>query len=92
MLALLYQGVVIAGVCFVGWTMLLKHHSPGTLSMFGFTAPLFGIFLSALFFGEAITARLWIGLVAVTAGILLVTRPGYSLPAPGTGPEREAAR
>ena len=92
MLALLYQGVVIAGVCFVGWTMLLKHHSPGTLSMFGFTAPLFGIFLSALFFGEAITARLWIGLVAVTAGILLVTRPWYSLPAPGTGPEREAAR
>ena len=91
-LALLYQGVVIAGLCFVGWTMLLKHHSPGTLSMFGFTAPVFGILLSALLFGEAITPRLWIGLVAVAAGIVLVTRQGSSLPAPEPGPAREAVR
>ena len=33
-----------------------------------------------------------IGLAAVTAGILLVARPGDSLPAPATEPEREAAR
>ncbi len=90
LLAVLYQGVVVAGLCFVGWTMLLKHHSPGKLSMFGFVSPIFGVLFSSLLFGEAITPRLWIGLAAVTAGILLVTRPGYSLPVPTTEPEREA--
>ncbi len=92
LLAVLYQGVVVAGLCFVGWTMLLKRHSPGQLSMFGFVSPIFGVLFSGLLFGEAITPRLWIGLAAVTAGILLVTRTGYSLPAPATEPEREAAR
>ena len=92
LLAVLYQGVVVAGLCFVGWTMLLKRHSPGKLSMFGFVSPIFGVLFSGLLFGEATTPRLWIGLAAVTSGILLVTGPGYSLPAPGTGPEQEAAR
>ena len=72
--AILYQGMIIAGLCFLVWTTLLQYHSPGSLSMFGFTAPIFGIVFSSLFFGEAMTARLWLGLTAVTAGILLVTR------------------
>ena len=72
--AILYQGMIIAGVCFLVWTTLLQHHSPGSLSMFGFTSPIFGIVFSSLFFDEALTARLWLGLAAVTAGIVLVTR------------------
>ena len=72
--AILYQGMIIAGLCFLVWTTLLQHHSPGSLSMFGFTSPIFGIVFSSLFFDEALTARLWLGLAAVTAGIVLVTK------------------
>ena len=72
--AMLYQGIIVAGLCFVVWTTLLRDHSPGSLSMFGFTSPIFGIVLSSLFFDEALQARLWLGLAAVTVGILLVTK------------------
>ena len=92
LMAMLYQGIVVAGLCFFGWTTLLKRHSPGTLSMFGFASPFFGILFSNLLFGEAITPRLWIGLLAVTAGILLVTRQGPSMPAPADDPAQEAPR
>jgi len=72
--AVVYQGAVIAGLCFVVWTLLLKRYSPGTLSMFGFIAPFVGVILSALLFGEAITPRLWSGVMLVVGGIALFTR------------------
>ncbi len=84
--ALLYQGVVIAGLCFVVWTHLLRRHSPGTLSMFGFTVPIFGVVLSALIFGEALTVRLLAGAAAVTAGIIVVTRRARSEGLPAAAP------
>ena len=72
--ALFYQGVVIAGFCYVVWTRLLRRHSPGVLSTFGFSTPVFGVVLSALVFAEPITPRLLAGMAAVAAGILIVTR------------------
>lgn len=72
--AVVYQGAVIAGLCFVVWTLLLKRYSPGALSMFGFIAPFVGVILSALMFGEAITPRLWGGVMLVVIGIALFTR------------------
>ena len=72
--ALFYQGVVIAGFCYVTWTRLLRRHSPGVLSTFGFTTPVFGVALSAWAFAETITPRLLAGMAAVAAGILIVTR------------------
>ena len=77
-LAIAYQGVVIAGLCFIVWTMLLKKHSPGSLSMFAFPTPIFGVLASAAFYGEALDSRLWAGLAAVMAGIFIATRPGAS--------------
>ena len=80
-LAILYQGVVIGGFCFVAWTRLLRRHSPGSLSVFGFSVPVFGVVLSAFVFGEAVTGRLIAGVAAVTAGIVVVTkRPAQDLP------------
>jgi drug/metabolite transporter (DMT)-like permease len=73
-IAILYQGVAIGGFCFVVWTRLLKRHSPGSLSVFGFSVPVFGVFLSALVFGEVITGRVVAGVAAVTVGIIVVTR------------------
>ncbi len=71
--ALLYQGLVIAGACFIIWTLLLRRHSAGTLAMYSFTVPFFGIAFSALLFGEPVTDRILTGAALVTAGILLVT-------------------
>jgi drug/metabolite transporter (DMT)-like permease len=73
-MAIVYQGVAIGGFCFVVWTRLLKRHSPGSLSVFGFSVPVFGVMLSALVFDEAITGRVVAGMAAVTAGIIIVTR------------------
>ena len=71
--ALAYQGIVVAGFCFVVWTELLRRHSAGTLSMFAFTIPFFGVIVSALIFGEAITPRIVLAGAMVTAGIAIVT-------------------
>ena len=71
--ALAYQGIVVAGFCFVVWTELLRRHSAGTLSMFAFTIPFFGVILSSFIFGEAITPRIIVAGIMVTVGITVVT-------------------
>lgn len=85
--AILYQGPVIGGFCFICWTTLLKTHSAGSLSMFGFTVPFFGVGLSLLLFGEKIGPHLLAGAALVTVGIVVATRRA---PAPPPG-IREAA-
>jgi drug/metabolite transporter (DMT)-like permease len=76
--AILYQGVLVAGFCFIVWTGLLRKHSAGTLSIFGFTVPFFGVALSAAVFDERVPANLLIGAALVTAGIYVVTRPSLA--------------
>jgi AcrR family transcriptional regulator len=72
---LLYQGIVVSGVAFVAWIVLLRRHSPGRLTVFSFTVPLFGVVLSHLLFGEAVTPRLVIGgVMAVVVGIAMASR------------------
>ncbi len=82
--AILYQGVIIAGFCFVMWTTLLKQHSASTLSMFGFLVPFFGVFLSAVFFGEVIGMHLLFGAALVTFGIIIVTGKTKQAPVAAT--------
>lgn len=72
--AIAYQGVVIAGICFIVWAELLKRHAAGTLSMFAFLVPITGIGLSSVFFGEPLRLTLLIGGVLVLAGVYIVTR------------------
>ncbi|MBK7927792.1 MAG: DMT family transporter [Bryobacterales bacterium] len=71
---LAYQGIIVAGFCFVVWTELLRRHSAGTLSMFAFTIPFFGVLVSAAIFGEAVTPRIILSGAMVTLGIGIVTR------------------
>lgn len=73
-LAILYQGAVVAGFCFIVWAALLKRHSAGTLSMFGFLVPITGIALSSVFFGEPMRLTLLAGGALVLAGVWAVTR------------------
>jgi len=72
----LYQGAVVSGLTFMVWATLLQKHSPGSLSVFSFTVPIFGVLLSSWLFGEALTPRLILGVLAVTGGITLATRAG----------------
>jgi drug/metabolite transporter (DMT)-like permease len=76
--AILYQGVVVAGICFIGWAELLKKHAAGTLSMFAFLVPICGVFLSSQVFHEAVPASLFAGTALVLTGVFVVVRLGQS--------------
>ncbi len=75
LMSLLYQGLVVAAFCFVTWTNLLRLHSASKMTAFHFTTPVFGVLLSRLVLGEAILPGLAVGVVLVTVGIYLVSRP-----------------
>lgn len=73
-IALLYQGGLVASVAFIVWTTLLSRHSASKISAFLFATPLFGVGLSALILGENITTFLVIGAVLVAIGIYIVSK------------------
>ncbi len=72
--SIVYQGLVVAGVCFVAWLVLLSRYSATGLSSFQFSIPVFGVLLSRFLLGEPWSAQLLIALPLVAVGILLVTR------------------
>lgn len=73
-LALLYQGIAVAGFGFVVWTLLLKRHNASKISAFLFATPIFGVGLSSVILGEAITPYLTLGTAFVAAGIYVVNK------------------
>jgi len=73
-LSMLYQGIVVAGLCFMGWSALLKHYSPSRLSVGFFMTPVFGAGLSYFFLGERPTAGLALAGLAILAGLFVVNR------------------
>ena len=72
--AILYQGILVGGFCFVGWTLVLKHYPPSRLAVLFFTTPLWGIALSHLLLAEPLTLGLGIGAVLVALGIYIVNQ------------------
>ncbi|MCZ6680854.1 MAG: DMT family transporter [Candidatus Poribacteria bacterium] len=72
--AILYQGLVIAGFCFVAWTSVLEKYSPSKLVVLFFLTPLAGVLLSKLLLGDEIYLTLIGGAVLVACGIYLVNR------------------
>lgn len=74
--ALLYQGVVVAGVCFIVWVSLLRRHSASRLGVYSFATPPAGVLLSALLLNEAISPFLWGSMALVAVGIAIVNREG----------------
>lgn len=71
---LAYQGVVVAWLCFLIWTALLRHHRASQVAVFGFAQPLCGMLFGAWFRGDPLTGELSLGALAVAIGIVLVTR------------------
>ncbi len=70
--ALLYQGGVIAGYCFLAWTAILERYSASKLVVLFFATPLSGVVFSYLVLGDELTLSLLIGALLVAGGIYLV--------------------
>jgi drug/metabolite transporter (DMT)-like permease len=75
-LGILYQGVIVAGLCFAIHTMLLRTHSASQISLFAFTTPLFGVTIAVLMRGDHLSPWLLLSAACVAAGIVLANRPG----------------
>jgi drug/metabolite transporter (DMT)-like permease len=73
-IALLYQGGLVASVAFIVWTNLLYRYNASKISAFLFVTPLFGVSLSALILHEAITIYLLAGAILVAVGIYVVNK------------------
>lgn len=71
-LSLLYQSVIVAGISFIVWTVLLRSYSASKLSVFVFAMPIFGVGLSVLMLHEIMTMYLIIGAIFVAIGIYIV--------------------
>lgn len=74
--AISYQGIIVAGICFIVWAGLLKKHASGTLSMFSFLVPIFGIYLSSKIFHEELRPTLFAATALVLAGVFVVVKLG----------------
>jgi len=67
--------VLLSSVAFTLWSLLLKHNKVGSVSVFIFLTPIFGVILSAIFLGENILElKNVFALVLVCLGILMVNR------------------
>ncbi len=73
-LAVLYQGLVVAGFNFTASLWLLKHYRPSALASFFLTTPIFGVLLSAVLVGDPLTGMLLLSSLLVAAGIGLTSR------------------
>lgn len=74
MILLVYLAVLSAAA-FTIWTVLLKHNPAGTIAIYGFMIPIFGVVLSGIFLGEQfLSLRILISLICVCVGIWVVNR------------------
>ena len=72
--AILYQGLVVAGFCFILLTTLLRRYIASRLGVFGFATPVIGVLVSNLLLGEGISPGILIGMLLVGSGITVVNR------------------
>lgn len=69
-----YQGIVVAAFNFMGLAWLLRHYSPSVVTGYNCLSPVFGVLLSIALLGETVSWPVLAGMVAVGAGLYLVTR------------------
>ena len=73
-LGLLYQGIVVGGICFAVQAGLLKRHGATQISVFAFATPLFGVSSAAWIRGDQITLPFILSGLVIAFGIYLVNR------------------
>ena len=79
-LAIASQGIVIAGFCFIFWTILLRRYNASKLGAFAFVSPISGVAISYWLLSEPITSALIFGVLLVGLGIAITTYPADSKP------------
>jgi drug/metabolite transporter (DMT)-like permease len=72
--SLAYQGVLIAGFCFVINLWLLQRYRPSALAALFLTQPIFGVVVATLVAGDPLSVQLLVACLAVAAGIGLSSR------------------
>jgi drug/metabolite transporter (DMT)-like permease len=70
----LYQGLVVAGFCFILLTSLLQRYAASKLAVFGFITPIIGVIISNQLLGDPISPGILLSLALVGAGITIVNR------------------
>ncbi len=73
--ALLWQGVVVAGISYALWFWTLTRYAVAELSAFTFITPLIGVLAGWLVFGETLSWGFALAIVLVLAGLALVNWP-----------------
>ncbi len=75
--ALAYQCIVVAFLSYLVWFELVQRYPVSLLAGFTFFTPVFGVLVSgALILKEPLTAGVFLALGLVSAGMILVNRPG----------------
>lgn len=73
-IGLLYQGILVGGLCFAIQAVQLKQYSASQIAVFSASTPLFGILFGWLLRGDQLSWWLVAAGIGVAWGILLVTR------------------
>jgi len=74
--AMLYQGLVIAGFCFLCNAWLLENFRASQVAAYVFTTPLWGVLLCGVIVHDPITPWVLVGTVLVALGIAVASRAG----------------
>lgn len=75
LLALAYQGVIVAFASYLAWFWLLQRYLVGRLMVFSFLTPIFGVAFGVLFLDDPLTTSFLFAAGCVAAGIILVNLP-----------------
>ncbi|WP_219837866.1 DMT family transporter [Paenibacillus sp. R14(2021)] len=73
-LLMLLHLAVVSALAFTLWNNVMKYNRVGSVSMYLFLIPVFGVLQSALFLHEALSAAVLAALALVSAGIVIVNR------------------
>ena len=75
LLALAYQGIIVAFASYLAWFWLLQRYIVGRLMVFSFLTPTFGVAFGVLLLGDPLTPSFILAAICVALGILLVNLP-----------------
>ncbi|WP_108670494.1 DMT family transporter [Peribacillus acanthi] len=59
---------------YILWNNVMKYNQVGKISVYLFLMPVFGVFLSSVILNESLSSFVFLGLLLVTAGIVIVNR------------------
>ena len=73
--SLFFQAIYIVAFTYLLWFWLMRRYPAAGLSSFAFLTPVFGVFLGGVLLDEPLSARLFVALAMIAAGLAIVNRP-----------------